>query len=55
MFKVFFIIAWLAYGLIEGIAIRKKSNERRLNLHIISLILWGLIGVCVCYQFFIVK
>ena len=53
MFNYFFLIVWLAYGVVEVITIRKNNEGKQSKLHVLSLLLWIVIGMLVCYQFFI--
>lgn len=53
MFIYIFLFVWLAYGILEVIAEKKSKAENHLKLHIITQILWIIIGVLACYQFFI--
>ena len=54
MFNYIFLFVWLAYGLFEFIATKKISTDKQSKIHVITLILWIIIGMLACYQFFIV-
>ena len=52
MFNFIFLIVWVIYGIFEVVIIR-NNNAKRPKLHVIAMILWIVIGILVCYQFFI--
>jgi len=53
MFNYIFLFVWLAYGLFEFIATKKISTDKQSKIHVITLVLWIIIGMLACYQFFI--
>ena len=53
MFNYLFLVVWLAYGLVEVIAIRSNNNVKKSKLHVLALLLWIALGMFVFYQFFI--
>ena len=52
MFNFIFLIVWVISGIFEVVIIR-NNNAKRPKLHVIAMILWIVIGILVCYQFFI--
>ena len=52
MINFIFLIVWVIYGIFEVVIIR-NNNAKRPKLHVIAMILWIVIGILVCYQFFI--
>lgn len=53
MFNYIFLFVWLTYGLFEFIATKKNGADKQSKIHVIMLILWIIIGMLACYQFFI--